>query len=60
MARAGRAAARTESAARRVTEVFRAKAQVGACSLIDGLEGGVGHYDVSEGWRDGPNEDAER
>jgi hypothetical protein len=49
----------TESDARRVTEVFCAKAQVGACSLLMDLESGVDQYDASAGWLYGPDEDAE-
>jgi hypothetical protein len=51
--------AETESDARGVTEVFCAKAQVGACSLLEDLERGVDQYDVSAGWQEGPNEGAE-
>jgi hypothetical protein len=51
--------AETESDARRVPEVFCAKAQVSACSLLLDMETGVDEYDVSTGWRKGPDEDAE-
>jgi hypothetical protein len=52
--------AETENDARRVTEVFCAKAQVHACSLLEGLESGIDEYDVSAGWREGPDEGLER
>ena len=53
-------AAETETDARRITEEFCAKAHVAACSLLMDLESGVDEYDVSAGWRDGPNEDVEQ
>jgi hypothetical protein len=52
--------AKTEGEARRITEMFCAKAQVDRCSLLRDLECGVDEYDVSAGWRDGPNKDAEQ
>jgi hypothetical protein len=51
--------AKTESDARRVAEEFCAKTRVAGCSLLEDLESGVDEYEVSGGWRDGPNEDAE-
>jgi hypothetical protein len=53
-------AAKTESGARRVAEEVCAKTRVAGCKLLEDLEGGVDEYDVSAGWRDGLNEDAER
>jgi hypothetical protein len=48
--------AKTDSDARRTTEEFCAKAHVAACSLLEGLESGIDEYDVSAGWRDGPED----
>jgi hypothetical protein len=47
----------TEREARRATEVFCAKAQVAACSLLRKLECPVDYCDASAGWQDGPDED---
>lgn len=48
--------AKTDREARRATEAFCAKAQVGGCTLVMDLETSVDEYGVQESWRDGTDE----